>query len=500
MNAFHIPVLAPEEILTGDFTAAVNGETLPVRRVRVTAFPFNTWWPGHQRPTDQTEFASYATFSLTPGERVQMTVECRCKRVERVEIRPTALGIVPQVDGQHISFTLDKPCKFTVEVNGSSRCLHVFADEPENYGVDIAAENVIYFGRGVHHAGLIELTSGQTLYLDEGAHVYGSVFARNAENIRVLGRGVIDSSPYKRIQEYTGKGLPGEEILTALREKNVMRGIGNVLMIDCKNVEIDGVIFTDPPEWSFNIYHSENVRIHNCKLIGLWRYNADGIDIYLGRNFEISGCFIRSFDDSVVARGACGALDEDVFDNMLTHDCVLWCEWGRAIEIWTSERTAHMSNIVFRDCQILRTTHVAMDLQIYGSGPTYIKNVLCENISVDFDRYADRPLYQKHDAQVYEKRENDEYMPILCFVGNAYPFLKPLNKTGLPADVHFTDVTFRNIHVNAHRMPQSIVKAIDGHMFPENIVFDGVYLNGERVGTVGEMNLSLTGGAEVKIL
>ena len=107
--------------------------------------------------------------------------------------------------------------------------------------------------------------------------------AKDAENIKVLGRGVIDSSPYKRIQEYTDSDAEGEEILNELKKKNVSRGIGNVLMIDCKNVLIDGLVFRDPPEWSYNIYHCENVRINDVKLIGLWRYNADGIDIYLGR-------------------------------------------------------------------------------------------------------------------------------------------------------------------------------------------------------------------------
>ncbi|MGN1121852.1 MAG: hypothetical protein ACI4RV_05760 [Eubacteriales bacterium] len=492
MSTLHIPNVPAGEIISRDFTVTVNNEVLPVRSLRVTAIPFNTWWPGHQRPTEQTEFASYADFSFSGS--VSVEIVCHTKRVKDVQIRPTALGITPVVDGQKITFTLDKPCYFTVEVNGWHNCLHLFADEPENYGVDIHDPNVIYFGPGVHKAGLIELTSGQTLYLDDGALVYGSVFAKDAEHIRVLGRGVIDSSPYKRIQEYTGKGIPGEEILDALKEKNVSRGIGNVLMLDCKDVVIDGPVFRDPPEWSYNIYHCEDVRIHGVKLIGLWRYNADGIDIYLGKNFELSHCFIRSFDDSIVARGACGPNDEDIFENMLVHDCVLWCEWGRALEMWTSARTAHLKNLVWRDCYILRTAHVAIDLQIYGSGTTVMENVLCENIYLDTDRHADRPIYQKHDAQIYENTDED-YLPLLFFIGNAYKFEKPLNKLGLPVDVSFTNVTFRNIRVNAHRMPQSIIKTVPGYMRVKDIVFDGVYLNGKPCRDAEEMNLCLTADA-----
>lgn len=490
----HIPAMPEAETVSPDFTAKANGLNLPIRYIRVTAIPFNTWWPGHQRPKDQTEFASYTNFSL--DGKAEIEVVCHTKKIESVEIKPTAFGIVPHIDGQKISFTVYKPCHFTVEVNGWHNCLHVFVSSPENYGVDINDKDVIYFGPGVHKAGLIEVKSGQTVYVDESALVYGSVFAKDAENIKVLGRGVIDSSPYKRIQEYTDSDAEGEEILSELKKRNVSRGIGNVLMIDCKNVLIDGLVFRDPPEWSYNIYHCENVRINDVKLIGLWRYNADGIDIYLGKNFEITGSFIRSFDDSIIARGACGASDEDIFENMLTQNCVLWCEWGRAIEIWTSQRTSHMKDIFFKDCYIIRVAHVAMDIQIYRSGPTYIDNVVCENIYVDTDRHADRPIYQKQENQIYEKRYDDDYMPILFFIGNAYEFDKPLNPLGLPADVNYTNVAFRNIHVTGHRMPQSILKTIPGHMRIENVSFDGIYLGDKRFESFDDMNIFI--GSDAK--
>ena len=493
MSYVHIPSIPETEPISGDFTFTADGENVPVRRVRVSAMPFNTWWPGHQRPENQTEWASYVNFSLSGKTHIE--IDFLPRPIYRAEIRPTAFGTMPKIDGRKLSFDLDKPCHFTVEVNGFHGALHVFVSEPEQYDVDIHDSKTIYFPAGVHRAGLIELHSGETLYLDEGAVVYGSVFAKDAENIRVLGRGVIDSSPFARVQEYTGTGKPSEEILDALRARNVGGGIGNVLMCGCKNVLIDGVIFRDPPEWSYNIYHSENVKIHDVKLIGLWRYNADGIDIYLGKHFEISDSFIRSFDDSIVARGACGSKDEDIFEDMNVHNCVLWCDWGRAIEMWTSERPAHLKNIVFRDCYIIRTAHVAIDLQIYGSGPTRMENILCENIYVDTDRHADRPVYQKTDLQVYDGAAADDYLQILIFIGNAYKFETPKNRLGFTPDVVFKNVTLRNIRVNAHRAPQSIIKTLDGYMRTENVLIDGVYRNGTRLENAADMNLDAPQGA-----
>lgn len=486
MNNYHVPKINPEEPLSVDFTMALDGEEIPVKKVRVTKHPFNTWWPGHQRPLDQTEFASYANFSISG--KVTVTIKSINKPINKVDIRPCALGIIPEIQGNTITFTIDKPCHFTVEINDWHGCLHVFASKPEEYAVDINDQNVIYFGPGIHKAGLITLKSNQTLYLHESAVVYGTIYANEAENIKVLGRGVIDSSIYKRGTEYKGDLSESEEVLLALKEMNENRGVGNVLMRFCKNVVIDGVIFRDPPEWSFNIYNCQNVVINDVKLIGLWRYNADGIDIWLGKDFVISNSFIRSFDDSIVARGTCGEKDEDVFENMYVHNCVLWCEWGRAIEVWTSAYPSHINKLLFKDCYIIRTCHVAMDLQIYDSGPTYMNDIVCENIYVETDLHADRPIYQKFDDQVYMNTD-ENYMPELIFIGNAYKFKKPKNRIGLDADVHFENITFKNIHVYGNRMPNSLIKTIDGYMWVKNIVIDGIYFNENKLTTIEEINL-----------
>ena len=494
---YHIPSVPAEE-LSDQYAVFIGEDRVPVRKARVSAVPFNTWWPGHQRTLDQTEMSAFASFEMTEGEPLTVKVVCLKVGVGHVDIKPTCFGITPKVEGQVISFTLDRPRHFTVEINDVHHVLHVFVSPAKDYGVDKYANNVRYFGPGIHRAGLIRLYSGETLFIDEGAVVYGSVYARNADNIRVLGRGVLDAAIYSRNDIPDGNGNDRLVIRRELRRLNVRNACGNLLMENCHHVEIDGVIFRDPPEWSFNLYNCEDVLINDIKLIGLWRYNADGIDIYLGRRYEIANSFIRSFDDSVVARGACSPFDEDVFEDMNVHDCVLWCDWGRAIEIWTSQRTAHLKNIFFKDCQIIRTTHIAMDIQIYQSGPTYIDNVVCENIDVDTDEHGLRPVYQKNDTQLYQNTD-DNYLPILCFVGNAYKFDAPYNPMGFQVDVHYSNILFRNIRVTGNRMPQSILKAIDGYMTLENIRFEGIFFNGKRLKSAKAMALDIEGEPDYSI-
>ena len=43
--------------------------------------------------------------------------------------------------------------------------------------------------------------------------------------------------------------------------------------------------------------------IANVKLVGLWRYNADGIDVCNSQDVVVSDCFVRAFDDALVIKG-----------------------------------------------------------------------------------------------------------------------------------------------------------------------------------------------------
>lgn len=470
--SLYIPSCPTGEALSEDFRFTADGLDVPVKKVRVSAMPFNTWWPGHQRPTDQTEFASYANFSL--DGRVHIEITCLTRRAENVELRPSAYGITPQVEGRVISFDLDKPCHFTVELDGPHKALHVFVSDPEHYDVKLDDPHTRYFPAGIHKADLIELSSNDTLYLDEGAVVYGSIFAKNAENIRILGRGVIDSSPYLRGCECTGRNRPGEEVTSALRAKRVGNSIGNVLLVNCKNVLIDGVIFRDPPEWSFNVYHCENVRLHDIKLIGLWRYNADGIDIHLGKHFEISDSFIRSFDDSIVARGACGILDEDVFEDMRVKNCVLWCDWGRALEIGAETCAPTMSDIRFQNCHIIHGDAVMMDVQ-HGDRAE-LSNISFENITAEYTSKAMAGKLQTEKDEVYVNA-NDAHMPQLFVVMTIHTMWSNDDVTG-----NISDVRFKNIHVLSEdgRIPSSHIDAVADNTSITDVIFEDIFVNGVK--------------------
>lgn len=343
------------EPVSEDYLLTVGGQKVPVYSCRVSAMPFNQVWPGYQRPLDQTEIASFATWDMNAPVDIEITSR---RPVKSVAIHPTARGIRSKIDGNRITFQMASPQQITVEVNGWHHALHLFANAPQADIPNAQGSCVRYFGPGVHRPGIIKLESNQTVYLAGGAVVYGAIEANGASNIKILGRGVLDTSAFNRDQAG-----------------------GCVRLVNCKKAVIDGVILRDPNVWCLSAFSCSEVNISNVKLIGLWRYNADGIDICNSQDVTIRGCFVRSFDDSIVLKGL-GNSTAPV-RNVLVEGCVVWNDWGRALEIGAETAAPEMADIVFRDCDIIRTSDIAMDIQ-HGDRAA-VKNVLFENIRLEVD-------------------------------------------------------------------------------------------------------------------
>ena len=175
----------------------IGSKTLAVHEARVSAIPYNTVWPGKQRPLDQTEIAYFISFDMS--NPITLSVNVEDEEIERVAIRPLEFNIPCVRDGNKLTLTVEKPMNFTIEINGIHHALHVFANPEDNF---IPDENTLYFGAGEHNVGLIFPKENQTVYIAEGATVYGSIFIYKQNNVTVRGRGILDSSKFKRGNEY----------------------------------------------------------------------------------------------------------------------------------------------------------------------------------------------------------------------------------------------------------------------------------------------------------
>jgi hypothetical protein len=285
--------------------------------------------------------------------------------------------------------------------------------------------------------------------------VYGTIQAEGATNVKVLGRGVIDASQFER-----GKGG------------------GCLRFTNCRNVVVEGVTLRDPDVWCFTVSACLNVLIENVKLVGLWRYNADGIDLCNSQNVLVRDSFIRSFDDSIVIKG----LKSDRFPdlsirNVLAERCVIWCDWGRALEVGAETVAEEISGVVFRDCDVLRASLIAMDIQ-HGDRAD-IHDILFEKIRLEIDDVNHKLLIQKGP--------DDKFVPDADFVPRL--FVAEIVSTHWNKDTRrgtIRDVIVRDVTVTGKPFPPSRVQGFDAEHPTRGITIQDLRVNGRPIRSLEE--------------
>ena len=447
--------------LSEHYEVTVNGRPIRVYACRVSAMPFNQVWPGYQRPSDQTELAGFACWDMSGPVKVVVQSQ---RAVQSVVARPASRGIRPRIEGNRISFSVERPGPIVVEVNGSQNALHLFANPPEKNAPATNAPGVRYFGPGVHHAGKITLSSNETVYIAAGAVVYGSIHGSGVSNIRITGRGILDASQFARDE-----------------------GGGAVQLNDCADVRIEGIVMRDPDVWCCSLFGCRNVTITNIKLIGLWRYNADGIDVCNSQNVEVQDSFVRAFDDALVVKGlkfGRSDFDERPVRNLRFRRCVVWCDWGRAMEIGAETSAPEIADIAFEDCDIIRTTHIAMDIQ-HGDRAA-IRDIRFENIRVEVDDRNLQPRIQNSREEKYTDPSAGRYCPALMeIVVHQTPYSKDQQRGTVRG------VTFRDITVTGVQMPASSFRGFDAEHAVEDVTIENLRFNGKRLQDASEARLQL---------
>ncbi len=442
------------EPLSADYSVAVGGVPVPAYCCRVSAVPLNQVWPGYQRPPDQTELAAFASCDTAGPLCVQVTSH---RKIESVVVRPLSSRIKTSVKDQQIELEVPGPGHFTVEVNGWHHALHLFINPPEPAAPSAADPNVRYFGPGEHHPGKIVLESDQTVYVAGGAVVYGSIHAKHASNIRILGRGIVDVSESER----------GD-------------GGGAIRLEDCTDITIDGLVLRDPDVWCCSLFGCRNATLSNLKLVGLWRYNADGIDLCNSQDVHVRDCFVRAYDDCIVLKGLRsadgaerGSYHERPVRGILVERCVIWNDWGRALEIGAETSAPEFAEIVFRDCDIIRTTHVAMDIQ-HGDRAV-VRDVRFENIRVEGDDFNLQPCMQQTRDEKYAVNPQDDYRPYLLYIIISPNCYSRDQQSGV-----VRNIVFKDIAVTSKPFLPSSFRGLDAEHDVAGVTIDNLRVNGQQ--------------------
>ena len=117
---------------------------------------------------------------------------------------------------------------------------------------------------------------------------------------------------------------------------------------------------------------------------------------------------------------------------------MIWCDWGRAMEIGAETCAPEIADITFEDCDIVRTTHIAMDIQ-HGDRAA-VRDIRFENIRVEIDDQNPPPRMQQNRDEKYPADAQDGYCPTLLEIVIRKNFYSQDEERGTVRDIVFQDI------------------------------------------------------------
>ncbi len=477
MKKYSFP--ADYEKKSADFKVKCDGRELDVYSCRISAVPFNQVWPGYQRPFEQTEPASFVMLGSDSMTELEITPS---KDFNDVTVRPLSKGIKPVIKDNAVKLVFPGAGQYTVEFDNPHHVLTVFINPENEFNVNKDDTDVLYFGPGVHFVDKkLELQDGQTVFIDEGAVVYGAVTATDKKNVSVIGYGILDNSRMRRANEING---------CSILDPNAGEMTGNPVFFNrCENVVVDGITIVDSSGWNLYIDGCSNVLIDNIKLIGMWRYNADGCDFCNCTNAIIKNSFLRTFDDGIVIKGF--KLNNHLpLQNILAENCVLWCDWGRALEVGAETSAPYMSGIRFKNCDIITGCHVMLDIQ-HGDCANMC-DVYFEDIRIEYRGKSECPALQEADDAVYSNTD-EKFMPQLFAVIAGTTMWSIDEKSGPLKNVYFITI---EVTSEDGRIPVSSEFTVsDGEEKIDGVFFENITVNGVKC-TKEDLDITITKGVK----
>ena len=315
---------------------------------------------------DQFNWMDYASFSMTGKVRVTVTMLVSERKVLTCRIRPLAYGIQPLINGNTVSFELDRPRYLVLFFNDepafNNTGLMLFGEPPEknppkpgdpkvfniqDYKVDSTGKTVetakinqaisdvsakpgggvLFFPAGVYLTGTVLMKSNVKLYIDAGAVLRGStknadypspapsvggrpmralIVFNNVENAALAGRGAIDMDGYPKLWHDFQPDTSDGRARDADGKVNDPHGTGirGYAINDCRNISFQDLLLLRSAYWTVNVFGTENFSTHNIKIVNRkQQYHDDAYDFGGSTHILIENGFAMTMDDTFAMYG-----------------------------------------------------------------------------------------------------------------------------------------------------------------------------------------------------
>jgi len=343
---------------------------------------------------------------------------------------------------------------------------------------------IVYIPEGTFLSGALFLKSDMTLYIDKGGVLKGSTDDKDylpmipnrfegwelTTYASLLNAGKMDKKGGYTVNHLTieGEGTisgGGRTLAGNMTSSKGLRGRGRlILLMNCQDVNIQGLTIEDSPCWTIHYIYSKNIVLHDLTIRSSVT-NGDGIDPDSSTDSYIFGCSFATGDDCIAIKS--GKNPEGYYiakptENVFISDCNFISGHGISIG---SEMSGGVRNVHVRDC-------IAGNLK-YGFQikATKDRGGFVENISV-----KDCALRKITVFSSVGYNNDGEPAPVMPFFKNlvftnidmrAAEEHNAIVVQGFPGESHYTqDVTFENI-----TLPDNGVVALDEC---KNVIFKNV--------------------------
>lgn len=354
----------------------------------------------------------------------------------------------------------------------------------------------LFFPAGEYLTGALKLKSNLTIYLDSGALLKFSdnfddylpyvemryegimmqtfsplFYAKDAENITIKGRGVIDGqgkawwnevyrietakekippTKYQTMWEEQNKGIVYSPYYQRTIDKHFFRP-SFFQTINCKNILIEGVTFQNSPFWTINPEFCENITITGITIFNPHSPNTDGINPSSCKNVHISNCHISVGDDCITiksGRDADGRKYAKPCENVTITNCTMLSGHGGVVI--GSEMSGGIKKITISNCVFDGTDRGIRIKSARGRGGVVedirVDNIVMKNIKEEafvLDLFYDKTNVAE---PVSEKTPIFKNIHLSNITGSN------VNKAGLIrgiAEMPIQNISFSNINIDA---------------------------------------------------
>jgi hypothetical protein len=365
----------PEEITSKHFVVTVDGRSTPVVHATTSYYLLN--------------------FEVSKAAIVSVTASDVHYWDAGVEIQPMRFGIRPRREGAKVTFQIPGPLQLSItrpgDHFGDSEMLFLFANPPETLRMNSHTHGIRYYGPGVHHESIVA-HSGETIYLDRGAVLFGGLTLWDVHDVRVLGRGTLI---------YEGPQNPDHD------EGWIHKPDWHVIVMhEAKNVEIDGITgIARSRTWMVQMRDSHQIKFRNVKIVGGSPGNAnqDGFDWLGGGDTVIQDSFVRAADDIFAIYGNWDGYQPHLMtipghkaSNITIERSVLSTSISNVVRLSWPTKTFDSSDFTLRDSDVIH-------MGIGGCGVPFAL----------FEVWADPDGKGRHTGYTFENIRMDDWYSLL---------------------------------------------------------------------------------------